>query len=322
MRRVDREVTEPREINAAILRYKVCTLGISGSPGMRLVPMCFGFSDGCLYFHSATQGEKIGILRENPRVVFEMGKVLEVVGNDDIHYESVIGHGSVEFLESSEDKRAGIRILLESFSGSTHDVSDSSLENTCVFRVRIDRLSMKRNPGVFPKPELETERLLLRTFRGGDEEALQRAADFEEIAEGTAGVPHPYTEASASAFIEGRYNDFIGRTGGVFAVVENGSGEIVGCTGILRSKWESAEIGYWITPSRWNRGYCTEAVRRLIRYGFEEMGLHRIYALHFPLNPGSGRVLAKAGLEREGVLKGYMKKGGEYRDVVIWAITR
>ncbi len=322
MRRADREVTDPGEITAAIRRYKVCTLGMSGEPGMRLVPMCFGFRDGCLYFHSAPEGEKISILRRDPRVVFEMGSIIEVVGDDDIHYESVIGHGTVEFLSAPEEKREGIRILLEWFSGSSRQVSDRALEGTCVFRVRIGSVSMKRNPGVIPKPVLETGRLLMRVFVPGDEEGLQRAADYSGIAEGTAGVPHPYTIDDASAFIQGRYNDFAGKTGGVFAIVEKESGEIVGCAGILRSKWDSAEIGYWITPGRWNRGYCTEAVERLIEYGFGKMELNRIFALHFPDNPGSGRVLEKAGMKREGLLRGYLKKGGEYRDAAIWAVTR
>ncbi len=322
MRRKDREVTDPGEISAAFRRFRTCTLGIEADGHVRLVPMCFGYSEGCLYFHSSFEGEKIGILKRNPAVTFESARILEVVGHDDIHYESIIGEGTVEFLDSVEEKRAGMAVLLGHFSGSATDVSDAALEGTCVFRVRIGHVSMKRNPAVWEKPVLETERLTLRAFSTADAEELRTAADHPVIAEGTAGVPHPYTLHDAEVFLSGRYNDFLGETGGVFAVVEKASDALIGCTGIMRTRTGSAEIGYWITPSRWNRGYCTEAVMAVLKYGFDRMGLHRISALHFTENPGSGRVLEKAGMQREGLLRGYLLKDGTYRDAVIWSVLR
>jgi len=321
VRRTDREITDPGEIIGALGRFKSCTLGISADGRMRLVPMCFGYSEECLFFHSSPEGEKIDMLKRNPSVVFEMSRIISVVGTDDIHYESVIGEGEVEFLEALEDKRLGMAVLLRSFSGSRQEVSDRSLEGTCVFRVRITGMTMKRNPAVWEKPVLDTSRLILRGLSKGDEEQLRAAADHEPVARGTAGLPHPYTLEDAVSFVSGRYNDFLGEKGGVFAVVEKESGLIVGCAGISPNRKGSAEIGYWITPSRWNRGYCTEAVTSLIAFGREVMGLHRISANHFPDNPASGRVLEKAGMTREGVLKGYLTRDGEHLDAVVWAVT-
>lgn len=321
MRRTDREITDPAELTGALGRFRSCTLGISAEGRMRLVPMCYGHSEGCLYFHSAPEGEKIEMLERNPSVVFGMSRIISVVGTDDIHYESVTGEGEVEFLSVADEKRRGMAILLKCFSGSTQEVSDQALEGTCVFRVRITGMTMKRNPAVWEKPVLETSRLILRGLSKGDEEQLRAAADHESIARGTAGLPHPYTIEDAVSFVGGRHNDFLGETGGVFAVVEKETGLIVGCAGISPTRKGSAEIGYWITPSRWNLGYCTEAVIRLIAFGREVMGLHRISANHFPGNPASGRVLEKAGMTREGVLKGYLFKNGEFLDVVVWAVT-
>lgn len=321
MRRADREITDPAEIIGALGRFKHCTLGISADGRMRLVPMCFGHSENCLYFHSAPEGEKIDILRNNPSVAFGMSRIISVVGNDDILYESVAGEGEVEFLKELEEKRRGMEILLKSFSGSRQEVSDKSLEGTCVFRVRISGMTMKRHPAFREKPVLETSRLILRGLTKGDEAMLREAADHESIARGTAGLPHPYTLEDAVSFVSGRCDDFLGGRGGVFAVVEKESGLIVGCAGISTTRKGSAEIVYWITPSRWNRGYCTEAVIRLIAFGREVMGLHRISASHFPDNPASGRVLEKAGMTREGVLKGYLSRDGEHLDAVVWAVT-
>lgn len=321
VRRRDREITDPGEITAALRRFRWCTLGIGADGGMRLVPMCFGHSDGYLYFHSSHEGEKIDILSKNPSVVFVMSRIISVIGTDDIRYESVEGRGEVEFLTALEEKRQGIAILLRHFSGSVQEVGDSSLEGTCVFRVRITGMTMKRNPAFREKPVLETPRLLLRGLSRGDEAGLREAADHEAIAWGTAGVPHPYTLEDAVSFIEGRFDDFLGDSGGVFAVVEKESGSIVGCAGLIPGRKGSVEIGYWITPSRWNRGYCTEAVKRLIAFAMEDLGMHRVFALHFPDNPASGRVLEKAGMKREGVMKGCLEKGGEFLDAVLWAVT-
>jgi len=321
VRRTDREITDHEEIIGALGRFRTCTLGISADGRMRLVPMCYGYSGGCLYFHSALEGEKIDMMRGSPSVVFGMSRIISVVGTDDIHYESVIGEGGVEFLETVEEKRQGMAILLKSFSGSTQEVSDRSLEMTCVFRVRITGMTMKRNPACREKPVLETPRLILRGLSKGDEAMLREAADHEPVARGTAGIPSPYTMEDAISFVNGRSDDFLGEAGGVFAVVEKETGLIVGCAGISPSRKGSAEIGYWITPSRWNRGYCTEAVKRLIAFAREVMGMHRVFALHFPDNPASGRVLEKAGMTREGLLKGYHEKNGEFLDVAVWAVT-
>lgn len=321
MRRTDREITDPEEIMGALGRFKSCTLGINSDGRIRLVPMCFGYSGNCLYFHSSPEGEKMDMLKRNPSVVFEMSRILAVVGTDDIYYESVLGEGEVEFLKAVEEKRLGMAVLLMSFSGSRQEVSDISLEGTCVFRVRITGMTMKRNPAVWEKPVLKTGRLILRGLSKGDEEELRAAADHETVARGTAGLPHPYTLEDAVSFVNGRYNDFLGEKGGVFAVVEKETGMMIGCAGISPTRKGSVEIGYWITPSRWNLGYCTEVVKTLIVFAREEMGMHRICAFHFPDNPASGRVLEKAGMTREGVLKGFLFKNGEYLDAVVWAVT-
>lgn len=51
---------------------------------------------------------------------------------------------------------------------------------------------------------------------------------------------------------------------------------------------ESMQLGYWIAKDHWNQGYCTEAARELIKYGFITLGLHRIFSRSFTSNPASG----------------------------------
>jgi len=81
-------------------------------------------------------------------------------------------------------------------------------------------------------------------------------------------------------------------------------------------------MGYWIGKSYWGKGYCTEAARRLIKYGFEELKLNRIFAHFMTGNPASGRVMEKAGMIYEGHLRQHVKKWDVVQDLKIYAILK
>jgi ribosomal-protein-alanine N-acetyltransferase len=77
-----------------------------------------------------------------------------------------------------------------------------------------------------------------------------------------------------------------------------------------------------VAKEHWNRGYCTEAARTLITYGFSSLGLNRIQAMHFPRNPASGRVMQKLGMTREGQLRQYVCNRGTFEDLMLHSILR
>lgn len=91
---------------------------------------------------------------------------------------------------------------------------------------------------------------------------------------------------------------------------------------ILDSENNCAELGYWIGKPYWGRGYCTEAARAIVRYGFDDLHLHRIHSSHFASNPASGRVMQKIGMTREGCLRQHIRKWGQWEDVVLYGILR
>jgi RimJ/RimL family protein N-acetyltransferase len=70
----------------------------------------------------------------------------------------------------------------------------------------------------------------------------------------------------------------------------------------------------------WGRGYATEAALAVIAFGFEELGLNRIYAQHMASNPASGRVMQKAGMRHEGTLRQHVTKFGIVDDIAIYGI--
>jgi ribosomal-protein-alanine N-acetyltransferase len=127
-------------------------------------------------------------------------------------------------------------------------------------------------------------------------------------------IPHPYEEGMAERFIEGARRAFeVGERVNFAVVLSEGGTLLGGVTLSINSRDDNAGLGYWIGVPYWGRGYATEAVREVGRYGFEELGLHRIHSDHFGSNPASGRVLQKAGLSYEGTRREHYKKWGNTR---------
>ncbi|RMG42269.1 MAG: N-acetyltransferase [Candidatus Dadabacteria bacterium] len=172
-------------------------------------------------------------------------------------------------------------------------------------------------------PQLETERLLLREFTLNDAPRVQELCSDFEIADTTATIPHPYPEGAAEEWIKTHRPGFEAGELANFAVVLKESDEIIGTVGLVINKTHSrAELGYWIGKEYWGRGYCTEAARALVDWGFKELSLNRIFACYYKRNPASGRVQEKIGMKYEGTLRQHIKKWENYEDVAYMGILR
>jgi len=174
-------------------------------------------------------------------------------------------------------------------------------------------------------PTLETARLVLRPFTLVDANRVQRLAGDAAIADTTLNIPHPYEDGMAEEWIESHPQQFAEGRAATFAVVLKGAGPglLVGAVGLeITPRFSRGEIGYWIGREYWGQGYCTEAARAVLRYAFEERGLHKVTGSHFARNPASGRVMEKIGMTREGYLREHVRKGDRYEDLVVWGILR
>lgn len=174
------------------------------------------------------------------------------------------------------------------------------------------------------QPALTTERLILRPLTLEDAPVIQQLAGRKEIADTTISIPHPYSEQQARDWISDHMEACAQLKGVVFGVELTHTNQLIGTIGLREIDQEhlQAEMGFWIGTHWWGRGYATEAAKRAIRFGFEELGLNRIYAHHMVRNPASGRVLEKSGMQREGLLRQRVRKWGRFEDVVILAILR
>jgi ribosomal-protein-alanine N-acetyltransferase len=172
-------------------------------------------------------------------------------------------------------------------------------------------------------PDLETERLLLRRLRKEDAEAVFAYASDPEVSRYMTWDTHASIEES-HRFIEAKLAQYAKDEAGEWGIVWKETGRLVGAMGIASISMtnQRAEIGYVLARPWWGKGIMPEAVRRLLCFLYEEVGLNRVEAFHFLPNEASGRVMQKAGMRFEGVARERYLAKGRYWDAKQYAITR
>ena len=169
------------------------------------------------------------------------------------------------------------------------------------------------------RPTLETGRLRLRAYVEADISELVPLIGAREVAATTLRIPHPYTADDARGFLA-----MAQEPGKIWlAVTLRADGRQMGGVGLrVDEPHSNAELGYWLGVPYWGQGYATEAAREMLRYGFQDLGLHRIYASHFEGNSVSGRVLQKLGMQHEGCQRQHIRKWDRFLDSELYGILR
>ena len=171
-------------------------------------------------------------------------------------------------------------------------------------------------------PVLHTPRLVLRPFTPDDAPAVQAYASDFEVASTTLSMPHPYPEDGGAAWIA---SHGASRAAGTLplAIARRGDGAVLGAIELrLAAEHRRAELGYTLARWEWGKGYATEAARALVRYGFTELGLHRVHADHMARNPASGAVLRKLGMRHEGTQRRHVLRWGAWEDIERYGMLR
>jgi RimJ/RimL family protein N-acetyltransferase len=168
-------------------------------------------------------------------------------------------------------------------------------------------------------PVLQTARLRLRPYTEADVAELVPLIGAREIAATTLRIPHPYSEDDARKFIASSQSAAEAR----FAITLRSDDHLIGGVGLrLDPQHQNAELGYWLGVPFWANGFATEASREMLRYGFDELHLHRIHASHFKHNPRSGQVLQKLGMKYEGCQREHIRKWDQFIDSELYGILR
>jgi len=171
--------------------------------------------------------------------------------------------------------------------------------------------------------ELKTTRLCLRDFELRDYQAVHEfAADlavvrYVEWGPNTPQETHAFLrEASASADVSPR------RRYAFAVLVQSEPERLIGSIElrVVSSEHRRGEIGYVLARESWGHGYATEATHRLLAFGFNELGLHKISATCDPANRASVAILTTNGMHQEGVLRHHVHVRGQWRDRLLFSV--
>lgn len=168
---------------------------------------------------------------------------------------------------------------------------------------------------------ITTQRMLIRKLGIGDAEDIYAVSRNPAVSRFVLWDTHR-SLMDSRAMIRGVLRSYRMDEPAPLAMVYRETNRVVGTIGFIWIDREhnSAEIGYSLAQEMWNRGLTTEALRAMIAFGFEKLHLNRIEAQFDVRNVASGRVMEKAGMRKEGVLRQRMYNKGEYIDLEMWAI--
>lgn len=172
-----------------------------------------------------------------------------------------------------------------------------------------------------PFPVIETERLLLRRITNDD---VNEVFELRSNPETMKYIPRPLVKDNEDALahitmIEEKIESNVGINWGI-TLKDNP--KLLGIIGFYRMQPENyrAEIGYMLSPDFHGKGIIPEAVKRLIKYGFDDLKLHSIEAVIDPENFASEKVLEKCGFVKEAHLKESEFWDGKFLDKVIYSL--
>ena len=151
MRRKEKEVTSIPWMETVLRKAQICRIGLSLDNEPYIVPVNYGYKDRVLYFHSACEGQKLEMLRKNPRVCIQadIETTIEESGipcNWSTRYKSVIAFGSAKIIEDEEEKVEALSLIVahykEDFDGN-YEFRD--LEKVCLVRIDIEKMTGKQS---------------------------------------------------------------------------------------------------------------------------------------------------------------------------------
>ncbi|MEK5205461.1 MULTISPECIES: GNAT family protein [Psychrobacillus] len=172
-------------------------------------------------------------------------------------------------------------------------------------------------------PTLETEHLILRKVTKEDIEDMYLYGSDEEVSKYVTWNTHE-TIADTKGFVEFVLNKYENKQVSPWGIEYKENGKFIGTIDFVwwQPNHKIAEIGYVISKDYWGKGLTTEVAKELVKFGFEEMDLVRVQARCDVENIASARVMEKAGMNFEGIIRKGIFVKGEHRDLKMYSILK
>ena len=153
MRRKDKEIADPRKIEAVLNQAQVIHLAMLDGDRPYIVPLNFGYAENTIYFHCARQGKKIDLIKINNKVCFQTEIDVQVLNAARAHqcstlYKSVIGYGKAFIIEDPKEKKHAADVLMNHYlkeeeKGRKHEYG-SCMKDVCMIKIEIESMTGKQ----------------------------------------------------------------------------------------------------------------------------------------------------------------------------------
>lgn len=151
MRKINQEITDLTIIEQMLSTATICRIGMIDNGKPYIIPLNYGFSDGFLYIHSAPEGRKIEILKENNQVCFEIESTATTLKHEipckwSEKYRSIIGYGTVEFIDDFESKTKALEIIMKQHGAVGEQIFEKKqIEFVVILKIKIEEISAKQS---------------------------------------------------------------------------------------------------------------------------------------------------------------------------------
>lgn len=181
---------------------------------------------------------------------------------------------------------------------------------------------MKIKQTTFPN-QLETERLILRPLKQGDETCLMEIYSDKQSSLLDDWVPWDNI-SSATEMVKEAASDFENKIYLTLGIIVKETNKLIGCCGLFNFDDLNKKCAIFYQANRlyWNNGYTTEAIKSLVQFAFEKVNVNRIEAFITPGNTASEIVLKKNGFIKEGLMREMEFYKGQFWDGIIMAMLK
>ncbi|MFA9559492.1 GNAT family N-acetyltransferase [Evansella sp. AB-rgal1] len=174
-------------------------------------------------------------------------------------------------------------------------------------------------------PIIETERLLLRKMESADtQKAFNHWLSDERVSDNRVSAAHK-TVPETMERIEKIVRNYVRKDFCWWAIERKVDSELIGEIDLydFDKSTGNCEVSYTIGYKWWNQGCGTEALRAVMEFGFRHMNIHKIAAAHNIDNPASGKVMGKAGMVQEGIIRHKIRNAkNQYKDCAVFGILQ
>jgi len=151
MRKTNQEIRDRQVLQEILQGAVICRIAMMDGDRPYILPVNYGYSDGCLFIHSAPEGKKIDLLRKNRQVCFEVEDRPEIIKGEracdwTTRYRSVVGYGEVEILTDEAGKRRGLEVIMARHGApDLIDFNQKNLDRMVILKLRITSMTGKRS---------------------------------------------------------------------------------------------------------------------------------------------------------------------------------